>query len=66
MSKQYTNELERVIDVNADLKALVDKAVDVLVRHAPPDGLKDHDALTEFYGIFDGPEYRAAMGKMSP
>jgi hypothetical protein len=41
-------------------RALVDKAVEVLQRHAPPDGLSDHDALTELYGIFDGPEYRSA------
>jgi hypothetical protein len=37
---------------------LVGRAVDVLQRHAPPDGLSDHDALSELYGIFDGPEYR--------
>lgn len=44
-----------------ELLALVERAVSVLQRHAPPDGLSDHDALTEFYGIFDGPEYRIAI-----
>jgi hypothetical protein len=40
-------------------RGLVEKAVSVLQRHIVPDGLSDHDALTELYGIFDGPEYRA-------
>jgi hypothetical protein len=46
--------------MNDPFRALVEKAVEVLQRHAPPDGLSDHDALTELYGIFDGPEYRSA------
>jgi hypothetical protein len=47
-------------EMSDSFRALVDKAVEVLQRHAPPDGLSDHDALTELYGIFDGPEYRSA------
>lgn len=46
-----------------EYKALVVRAVAVLQRHAPPDGLSDHEALNELYGIFDGPEYRAAIAK---
>ena len=43
-------------------KGLVDAAVAVLQRHILPDGgLSDHDAMSELYGIFDGPEYRAAL-----
>jgi hypothetical protein len=42
-------------------RGLVDKAVSVLQRHIVPDGLSDHDALTELYRIFDGPEYRNAL-----
>jgi hypothetical protein len=41
-------------------KSLCDKAINVLQRHAPPDGLSDHAALSELYSIFDGPEQRAA------
>jgi hypothetical protein len=41
--------------------ALARKAVDVLRRHAPPDGLSDAGAIAEFYDIFDGPEFRAAQ-----
>jgi hypothetical protein len=40
---------------------LARKAVDVLRRHAPPDGLSDAGAIAEFYDIFDGPEFRAAQ-----
>lgn len=47
-------------------RALADKAVTVLQRHAPPNGLSDQDALTELYGIFDGPEYRAALASRLP
>lgn len=53
----------RLIAAAPDYKALVDRAVAVLQRHAPPDGLSDHDAMSEFYGIFDGPEYRVAIAK---
>lgn len=53
----------RLIAAAPDYKALVDRAVAVLQRHAPPDGLSDHDAMSELYGIFDGPEYRAAVQK---
>ena len=42
-------------------KDLVDKAVEVLGRHIVPDGISDHDAMVELYGIFDGPEYREAI-----
>lgn len=45
----------------AKLAALVEKAVAVLQRHALPNGLSDHDALSELYSIFDGPEYREAL-----
>jgi hypothetical protein len=38
-------------------KALVGKAVDVLRRHLPPDGISSDAALNELYGIFDGPDY---------
>ena len=48
------------------LLALIQQAVDVLQRHAPPDGLSDHDAMSEFYGIFDGPDYRKAMAECAP
>jgi len=44
-----------------ELRTLIDRAVDVLQRHAPPDGLSDHDAMSEFYAIFDGPEYQDAI-----
>lgn len=44
-------------------KELVEQAVDVLVRHAPPDGLTDRAALLALYGIFDGPAYRAAIAR---
>ncbi|UOD28742.1 hypothetical protein INH39_25375 [Massilia violaceinigra] len=40
-------------------KALVEQAIEVLNRHIAPDGISDKDALTELYGIFDGPAYRA-------
>lgn len=44
------------------LRGLVDSAVKVLQRHiTPPDNISDHDALSEMYGIFDGPAYRAAL-----
>ncbi len=46
-----------------EYRAVVARAVGVLQRHAPPDGLSDHDAMSEFYEIFDGPEYRAVMAK---
>jgi hypothetical protein len=52
-----------LIAASPQILALIDRAVDVLQRHAPPDGLSDHDAMSEFYGIFDGPAYRAAMAK---
>lgn len=42
-------------------KSLADKAIEVLNRHIVPDGISDKDALSELYGIFDGPEYRAAL-----
>jgi hypothetical protein len=42
---------------------LVGRAVDLLQRHCHPEGLSDHDALTELYGIFDGPDYREVHGK---
>lgn len=42
-------------------KTLADKAVAVLGRHIEPGGIGDKDALTELYGIFDGPDYRAAL-----
>lgn len=45
------------------LLVLVQRAVRVLQRHAPPGGLSDHAAMSEMYSIFDGPEYRAAMGE---
>lgn len=48
----------------ATVQTLIDRAVDVLQRHAPPDGLSDHDALSELYGIFDGPDFRAVYGKV--
>lgn len=55
--------LDEVTDYAVAQSALVAKAVDVLQRHATPAGLSDHQALTELYGIFDGPEYRAARDK---
>lgn len=47
-------------------KALADKAIAVLCRHIVPDGISDKEALSELYGIFDGPEYRAALATPSP
>lgn len=41
-------------------REIVNRAVEVLNRHIVPDGISDNDALIELYGIFDGPEYRAA------
>lgn len=40
-------------------KALAEKAIEVLNRHIVPGGLSDKSALSELYGIFDGPAYRA-------
>ena len=42
-------------------KSLVDKCVSVLQSHIVPDGISDKDALSELYGILDGPEYRAVL-----
>lgn len=39
-------------------KDLVDQCIAVLRRHIVPDGISDHDALSELYGILDGPAYR--------
>lgn len=47
-------------------KALADKAIAVLCRHIVPDGISDKEALSELYGIFDGPEYRAALDAPAP
>lgn len=47
----------------AEWKALADAAIAVLQRHIPPDGISDHEALNELYGIFDGSAYRAALAK---
>ena len=44
------------------LRKLIQKAQAVLLRQIVPDGISDHDALTELHGIFDGPECREAMG----
>mgnify|MGYP001559346003 CR=1 FL=1 len=44
-------------------RALIDKCVAVLQRHIVPDGISDHDALSELYGLLDGPEYRALKRK---
>lgn len=41
-------------------KSLADKAIAVLNRHIVPGGISDKDALSELYGIVDGPDYRAA------
>lgn len=49
----------------ATFRTLTNRAVDVLQRHIVPDGLGDHEALNELYAIFDGPEYREAMGSAS-
>lgn len=43
-------------------KALAEQAIAVLNRHIVPDGISDVVALNELYGIFDGPQYRAALG----
>jgi hypothetical protein len=43
------------------LNQLIDRAVAVLNQHIVPGGISDRDALSELYGIFDGPEYRAAI-----
>ncbi len=42
-------------------KGLVEQAVAVLQRQIVPGGISDHEALNELHGIFDGPEYRAAV-----
>lgn len=46
-----------------EMRRLIARAIDVLQRHAPPKGLSDHDAMTELYLIFDGPDCRAALDK---
>lgn len=43
------------------LNQLIDRAVAVLNQHIVPGGISDRDALSELYGIFDGPEYRVAI-----
>jgi len=58
-----TTRLAALSEFNGELIALVRAAVAVLVEHAPPDGLTDHDAMSRMYGIFDGPEYRALLAK---
>jgi hypothetical protein len=40
-------------------KSLADKAIDILQRNIVPDGISDHDAISELLEVFDGPEYRA-------
>jgi hypothetical protein len=42
-------------------RQLAEKAVEVLQRQIVPNGISDHEALVELHGIFDGPEYRAAL-----
>ena len=42
-----------------DARKLLEKCVAVLQRHIVPDGISDKDALSELYGLLDGPEYRA-------
>jgi hypothetical protein len=53
----------RAITAIPEMRGLIAQAVRVLIEHAPPDGLTDHEAMTRFYGIFDGPDYRAYIAK---
>ena len=48
-----------------ELQKIVDRAVSVLQKHAPPDGLTDQQALKEFYRIFDSPAQWKALPKGS-
>lgn len=44
-------------------KSLADKAIGILQRNIVPDGISDHAAISELLGVFDGPEYRAAVAR---
>jgi hypothetical protein len=60
------DETKPVLSVRAALQTILDKSVAVLQRHIEPDGgLSDHDALSQLYGIFDGPDYRAAKAALA-
>jgi hypothetical protein len=39
----------------ADFQTIVDQAVKVLQKHAPPTGLTDDQAIDQFYKIFESP-----------
>lgn len=42
-------------------KTIVNKAIEILQRHIVPDGISDSEAITELYGLLDGPELRAVQ-----
>jgi hypothetical protein len=46
------------------VRKLIDRAVYVCQRAIVPDGLTDKEAMSEMYGIFDGPEHRAAIADL--
>jgi len=53
-----------VIAAAPQMKTLIEKAVDALVNYIVPDsGITEHDVVNTMLGIFDGPEYRAAIEK---
>jgi hypothetical protein len=48
------------------LLALVNKATDILATYIVPDsGITEHEAVNQLLGLFDGPECRAAIGKVT-
>ncbi len=61
--KELLAELMASREYARALKGLVDSAVDVLARHAPPGGPGQAKTISALYSIFDGPEYRAALAK---
>lgn len=64
IARQVHPEFVHLFAAAPDLLALVNRAISVLQRHAPPGGLSDADALAELYSILDGPEQRAAFSKV--
>jgi hypothetical protein len=64
VERRYRSEMG-IAEPNAtpELLALIERAIDVLARRLPPDGLSDKETFSELYTIFDGPECRAAVTK---
>lgn len=61
---EYIGNYIRITDVleaGGNLSSLVEKAQDILRKQIVPDGMSDHDALSELHGIFDCGEQRSAQ-----